>query len=63
VILVTLLAGPRTLGMGAAAASGASLEELAKQLQNPLADLVSVPFQNSVNGGGPDGSSSYLLNF
>jgi hypothetical protein len=43
--------------------SGASLEELSKQLQNPLADLVSVPFQNNFNGGGPNGSASYNLNF
>ena len=52
-----------TLGTGAAAASGASLEALTKQLQNPLADLVSVPFQNNFNGGGPNGSAAYLLNF
>jgi hypothetical protein len=56
--------GPRAPGgHGAAAGGGASLAELAKQIQNPLADLVSVPFQNNFNGGGPNGSSSYNLNF
>lgn len=50
-------------GHGAAAAHGTSLDELSKQLQNPLADLVSVPFQNNFNGGGPNGSSIYNLNF
>jgi hypothetical protein len=58
------VAAPRApLTHGAAAAAGVSLEELAKQLQNPLADLVSIPFQNNFNGGGPNGSASYLLNF
>jgi hypothetical protein len=48
----------------AAALSGASLDELAKQLQNPLADLVSIPFQNNFNGGGSAGNASaYNLNF
>jgi hypothetical protein len=48
----------------AAALGGASLEELAKQLQNPLANLVSVPFQNNFNGGGAAGlGASYNLNF
>jgi hypothetical protein len=50
-------------GHAAAAAGGASLAELAKQLQNPLADLVSIPFQNNFNGGGPYGSAAYNLNF
>ena len=48
----------------AAALGGASLDELAKQLQNPLADLVSVPFQNNFNGGGAAGlGAAYNLNF
>ncbi len=53
-----------TLGHAAAAAGGASLDELAKQLQNPLADLVSVPFQNNFSGGGTAGlTAAYNLNF
>ncbi|MEY2667430.1 MAG: hypothetical protein RJA59_68 [Pseudomonadota bacterium] len=56
--------GPAPQAHAAAALGGASLEELAKQLQNPLADLVSVPFQNNFNGGGAAGlSASYNLNF
>ena len=48
----------------AAALGGASLDELAKQLQNPIADLVSVPFQNNFNGGGAAGlGAAYNLNF
>jgi hypothetical protein len=48
----------------AAALGGASLDELAKQLQNPIADLVSVPFQNNFNGGGTAGlGAAYNLNF
>ena len=48
----------------AAALAGASLEDLAKQLQNPLADLVSIPFQNNFNGGGAAGNAAaYNLNF
>jgi hypothetical protein len=57
------VAGGAAQSHAAAGLAGASLEELAKQLQNPLANLVSVPFQNNFNGGGPNGSSSYLLNF
>jgi hypothetical protein len=57
-------AKPAGLPHAAAAMGGASLEELAKQLQNPLADLVSVPFQNNFNGGGAAGlGASYNLNF
>ena len=37
--------------------------ELAKQTQNPVSDLISVPFQNNFNFGvGPDDDVQYLLN-
>ena len=51
------------LSHAAAALGGASLADLAKQLQNPLANLVSIPFQNNFNGGGAAGNSAvYNLN-
>jgi hypothetical protein len=37
--------------------------ELAKKLQNPVADLISVPFQNNFNFGyGPEDKMQYVLN-
>ena len=37
--------------------------DLAKKTQNPVADLISVPFQNNVNFGvGPDDDVQYILN-
>ena len=37
--------------------------ELAKQTQNPVADLISVPFQNNLNfGAGPGDDLQYILN-
>ncbi len=41
-----------------------SAEALAKQTQNPVADLISVPFQNNFNfGTGPNNAVQYVLNF
>jgi hypothetical protein len=39
-------------------------QELAKKLSNPVADLISVPFQNNYDGGlGPNGNGwQYKLN-
>ena len=37
--------------------------ELAKKTQNPVSDLISVPFQNNFNFGvGPDDDLQYVLN-
>ncbi len=41
----------------------ASTEELARAAQNPIADLISVPFQNNINFGiGPHDRTQYVLN-
>lgn len=43
--------------------AAASDEELTKKTQNPVADLISVPFQNNFNFGvGPDNDLQYVLN-
>jgi hypothetical protein len=44
--------------------AGENNEELAKAAQNPVADLISVPFQNNFNFGmGPNNVCQYVLNF
>ncbi|MBU6414619.1 MAG: transporter, partial [Planctomycetes bacterium] len=47
-----------------AAAEQGSSAELAEKLQNPVADLVSVQFQNNFNFGvGAEQGTLYLMNF
>src|SRR5262245_10249768 len=47
----------------ARAAEEESTEELAKKTQNPVADLISVPFQNNFNfNTGPNERTLYVLN-
>jgi hypothetical protein len=42
---------------------GPSKEELAKQAQNPVASLISVPFQNNTNFGiGPNDETQNVMN-
>jgi hypothetical protein len=69
-LLVWMLSGLILLGEPAAAQSTSDDEtlKLAKQTQNPVADLISVPFQNNFNFGygakdAPEPSSTqYVLN-
>jgi len=52
------------LGAPARAAEQGSTAALAEQLQNPIADLVSVQFQNNFNFGvGENNGTLYLMNF
>ncbi len=47
----------------AAGAEDSDVSDLAKQTQNPVSDLVSLPFQYNVEFGlGPDGSDRHTLN-
>jgi hypothetical protein len=51
-------------GAGGGGGGGESQEELAKAAQNPVAKLISVPFQNNFNFGvGPNNVCQYVLNF
>jgi hypothetical protein len=51
-------------GGGGESGGGESNEDLAKAAQNPVAKLISVPFQNNFNFGvGPNNAVQYVLNF
>jgi hypothetical protein len=62
VALMTILAVAVLLPTGVWAADE-SEEDLAKKVQNPVADLISVPFQNNFNFNvGPEDDLQYMLN-
>jgi hypothetical protein len=43
---------------------GVSAQEIADKLSNPVANLISVPFQNNIDYGiGPHQGSKYTINF
>ncbi len=45
------------------AAEAQEESDLAKKTQNPVGDLISIPFQNNFNFGvGPDDDMQYVLN-
>ena len=45
---------------GAGAAAAPSADDLRKQAQNPLATLISLPFEQSLDFGAPDGTAYFL---
>lgn len=60
-MLMTLLFA--VVGTGSSAQASESESELAKKTQNPVADLISIPFQNNINFGiGPHNRMQNLLN-
>ena len=62
-IAASFLASPVRAEEPAAPASADDATALAKKTQNPVADLISVPFQNNVNFGvGPHDDVQYILN-
>src|SRR3954447_779369 len=59
-----LLAVALAAGHARAEAAGGDTEALAKQAQNPIADLISVPFQDNADFGvGERGRTQNVLNF
>lgn len=62
VLLVAALL-PATAGLAAEPASAQSTTDLAKETQNPVANLISVPFQNNFNfGAGTDDDMVWIMN-
>ena len=61
--VATLLVGTSRAAEPAEDAGAKSQEELAKQTQNPVANLISVPFQNNFNfGAGPEHEMIWIMN-
>jgi hypothetical protein len=63
--LIFLLLGIGVADLQAQEAAGQAheAEDLAKKTQNPVSDLISLPFQNNFNfGAGPDDEMQYILN-
>jgi len=51
------------LGIMASANTARASEDLAKQSQNPVSSLISVPFENNLNfNAGPEDKTDYILN-
>jgi len=50
-IVAVLFAGPLRAEEAAEPSAGESETELAKKTQNPVADLISIPFQSNFNFG------------
>jgi hypothetical protein len=62
---VAILLGVALVGANAAESSDqeSQTEKLAKETQNPVANLISVPFQNNFNFGiGPNDATQWVLN-
>ena len=54
---------PATALVSLLLAAQANADDLAKQAQNPIADLISLPLQNNTNFGlGPDDQTQNILN-
>jgi hypothetical protein len=62
-LAAVIVVGPVRAEHDEEAPPGQSEEELAKKTQNPVADLISVPFQNNFNfNTGPREKTAYVLN-
>ena len=65
-LFVAILLGVTLLGENAAESASdeeSRTEKLAKETQNPVANLISVPFQNNFNFGiGPNDATQWVLN-
>ena len=63
VLIVAMLIASPLRAEDAAPAAAASETELAKKTQNPVADLISVPFQNNFNfNTGPEDKTVWVVN-